>query len=351
MTSKSYALLREIHLRNGRFRMHFHIVYMPGSVRYLTPLVTSLLHWSNCSFRLVANGCDTFEQTMLDRFCQTNTRLEYMALPYPTPISHGQALTYLQALNQEPTFCFMDSDIFATGPFMPVMSEALNQFTGLFSCTPLWCTKQETIMQNDYARIFGRHNQTEGGLCLGSTYFAIYSNQSLSDVIAKDEIDFRAVPWSHVPDRHLSWLKQCGLGKEYYDTGKLLNLCLNERGYKLQFREVPTLHHIGGFSRFSINSASSWPQRLTTSIGLLLRRDWQRLLVKLPYWIRFEHRFPRKKLVASKLARQVSVERYFSELIISAVENSPPPAWKPIGSRQMIARYDRAATSLMALYG
>jgi hypothetical protein len=331
--------------------MQFHIVYMPGTVRYLTPLVRSLLEWSDCTFRLVANGCAPGEQHELERFCEKDARLVFISLPFSAPVAHGEALTYLQAENRADFFCFMDSDVFASGPFLPPFAKGSGRYSGQFSCAPLWCSPQETILPADYPRMYGRFHQTSDGLCLGSTYFAIYDNHALSEVIAGDKIEFSSYLWSGIPGLHQSWLQRQGLVKAYYDTGKLINLRLLARGYELRFREVPALHHLGGFSRFAVESSTLWSQRSGAAWRMLLKGNWRRLILAIPYWMRVEKYLPGRLLADSILIRQVSAERYFSELIMSAVDGTPPPVARPVGDKQMSKIFERAANSLMAIYG
>lgn len=331
--------------------MQFHIIYMPNTVRYLTPFVSSLLRWSDCTFKLVANGCDAAEEATLQQFCKNNSRLKFATLSVHEPVNHGMALNHLQSINRESTFCFMDSDIFATGPFMPEFTDRIDQYSGLFSGTPLWCIAGEGILSKEYPRMYGRYHHTESGICLGSSYFAIYDNQLLREVIRSTQIDFQSRFWPQIPKKHQQMLTRMGLARKAYDTGKLINLLMHHQGHKLWFCNVSTLPHLGGLSRFSADNATPILQRFTTAIRFLGKGEFRNLLLKLPYWIDFERlHLPRGKLAQRPLLRQASVQRYFTELIIAAVEKSTPPTWQPLVDDQKLERIRRVAAELQTLY-
>jgi hypothetical protein len=73
----------------------FHIIYVPGTVGYLLPLVPSLLRWSDCAFRLVANGCTEGEVAQLRAFTAGEPRAELLVIPTNRPLAHHDALNYL----------------------------------------------------------------------------------------------------------------------------------------------------------------------------------------------------------------------------------------------------------------
>lgn len=111
----------------------FHLIYTPGTVQPLRLLLYSLLKFSDCTFRLVANGCTRAERGDLQRLCAGNTRLSYIALPTPKIMLHGEALNYLQAQSQDQIFCFMDSDIYAVGEFLTTFLPCLDRYSAVFS--------------------------------------------------------------------------------------------------------------------------------------------------------------------------------------------------------------------------
>jgi GT2 family glycosyltransferase len=162
----------------------FNIIYTRGTVRYLRLLVFSLLKWSESSFRLVANACSPEEVRLLQELCYKNSRLEFLALPSERGMQHSEVLSYLQALERLDHFCFMDSDIIATGDFVNEMLPYLDNHAAVFSAPPLWCTEEEQILPDTFPVMGGRFNRTSSGLCIGSTHFAQRSTRGSRDPAA-----------------------------------------------------------------------------------------------------------------------------------------------------------------------
>jgi hypothetical protein len=153
----------------------FNIIYMPGTVKYLYFFVLSLLKWSDCSFRLVSNGCGPAEVNLLKQFCRQQPRLELCVLPFNRVIPHDQALAYLHALDQPDYFCFMDSDIFAKGDFLTPLVPHLNQHAALFSSSSCWCKAEEQILPTSFRKMQGRFNHTDQGVgCMPGEYLFCY---------------------------------------------------------------------------------------------------------------------------------------------------------------------------------
>ena len=139
--------------------LNFNIVYTVGTVRYLRLLVFSLLKWSEASFRLVANGCSPEEAHMLEELCRSSSQLEFLALPSTTLLPHSDVLSHLQSMEQSQYFCFMDSDILATGDFVSEMAPYLGQYSAVFSATPIWCTEEEQVLPDILPRMPGHFNR------------------------------------------------------------------------------------------------------------------------------------------------------------------------------------------------
>lgn len=252
----------------------FHVIYTPHTVALLSRFLSTLLNASDCLFRLIANGCTAQEITHLHNLCQNNDRLEFLALPTVRPLWHGPALNYLQALNDAEYFCFMDSDIFATGPFLPRLTAELAQADACFSCAPIGCTDNDVILTDDDPIVQGILNRTNAGLCLGGTYLAIYTQQALRRFIRTTGIGFEPRYWAEIPAAYQKVLLGLGLQRAWYDTGKILNLLLHQQGQWLTWCEIPALRHLGGIS------LNDWyPQkRQTTIIKASLRRAIRYLL-------------------------------------------------------------------------
>ena len=318
--------------------LRFNIVYVPGSVRYLRLFALSLLDCADCSFRLVSNGCGPEEMRLLREFCGRNPRLEFLALPYARTVSHYRVLSYLQSQERSAYFCFMDSDVFATGEFLSELVDYLEQHVGVFSCAPAWCTAQDQILPARFQAMLGSHNRTDSGVCLGSSYFAIYDNRVLSRVIRSTGTGFGRYLWGDIPPAIRSELTEMGLQKLLYDTGKVLNLLLLNRGHQLCFKEGTGLKHLGGIS-FGIVSGDTARERLR----LRLRSYEERLIGCLPEgrmrqllrrtrrggdvgtgMVRLSREERRVLRVQRK--KWAPISRYFADLLECLFEDrSPPP--------------------------
>lgn len=228
----------------------FHIIYVPGSVEHLLPFVPGLLRWSDCRFRLVANNCTPMEVEMLHTFADRQRRVEALVLPTNRPLTHHDALNYLQARCQEEHFCFMDSDILAAGPFMADIAVDLAAHSAIFAGSPLWMRPCDRLFHPHYDVVCGEHDQTSARLPLGGTFFAIYDNRVLSDFIRQSGMGFEMRGFSQLPPPLQAWCAEHGLAgpRHYYDTAKSLNLGLLQAGHTLAVRDSPQLYHLGGLS-------------------------------------------------------------------------------------------------------
>jgi hypothetical protein len=225
----------------------FNIVYTPGTVRYLSFFVSSLLKWSDACFQLVSNGCHPEEQQQLQRLCARDPRLAYRAIPTRYMLSHGLVLNYLQALTRTRMFCFMDSDIFATGEFLGRFTAQAELGNSVFSAAPVWLLAEDGILPASFTGVWGEYFASASGLCLGSTYLAMYDNVTLTDLMQTHGVGFEGRCWDEIPTDSQQTLTQIGLSNHHFDTGKILTL-LSQRYRPACYVDEPTLHHIGGTS-------------------------------------------------------------------------------------------------------
>ncbi len=247
----------------------FHIIYIPGTVKPLQLLLHSLLKWSDCTFRLVANGCSADEVCALQRLCANNPRLSFMALPTSQLLIHGDALNYLQAQCQDAYFCFMDSDIYAVAPFMPDFLPLLTQYSGIFSGMPLRYPQSGLAVPAGQTFWAGPYTHAPTGICLGSTFFAIYNNQVITEIRRTTGIGFTKYCWEAIPPAYQVRIKALGLCHEIYDTGKVLNLILYLHNYALRQQPCPALCHIEAVSRLAVIQSTPWWRQWRTTIGRL----------------------------------------------------------------------------------
>ena len=229
--------------------MTFNIIYTPNSVNYLLHFIPSLLNCSPYNFCLVSNGCSPRERAILKKTVSQDKRLSYHCYPTNRMQIHGKVLTYLQSRCQEEYFCLMDSDIFATSPFknLEKIMEKRN-LTGLFSAMPIWVKESEYIFQSTFKSMVGTFNHTKKDICIGSTYFAIYNNDHLNQIIQHYGVCFDECSYLTLPKDIQNKLNRLGFPLLSFDTGKVINLFLNEHKFQLKNIKIPALYHIGGTS-------------------------------------------------------------------------------------------------------
>lgn len=234
----------------------FNIIYTKGTVNQLLPFLYTLLeHTDSCSFRLVDNGCEDKESQVLEYLCQQNDRLKFYSLNVDNVLEHGKVLNHLQSIEKSDYFAFMDSDIFAIGPFLSEHLKALESHAGICACLPVWWdSATETEMQKEFVIMGGEYLNSHNHIFLGVSYYAIYHNYIIRDLIESDDITFQRYTWNQVPRRHQETLIQLGLKKNIYDTSKLLNIFLQRRGGQLIYLNTPSLYHIGGLSRINFQT-------------------------------------------------------------------------------------------------
>jgi hypothetical protein len=226
----------------------FHIIYVPRSVSYLLGFVESLLQWSDCSYRLVSNGCDAYEKQFMQEFCRNNPRLEFMVLPTTKPMAHQDALNYLQARADSEIFSFLDSDIFACGPFLTEISSLLSTHSAVFGGAPFWLRPEDQQMSPSVNIACGEHNRTHTGLLLGCTFLAIYDNRILKNFMAANGMGFEIRDWCELAPSQQSWCADREMNGYWFDSGKALNLGLQQQGCRIAVADTPNLLHLGGLS-------------------------------------------------------------------------------------------------------
>lgn len=243
-------------------KLKFNIIYTPGNTEYLRLFVLSLLKWSDCYFRIVINGCNDKEKNMLEQFCQRYSRLEFFDLPFNDMLLHGAVLSYLQKKEESDYFCFMDSDIFVIGNFMNEFYPYLNQYSAIFSGSAIWLSEQDQIIEKSNLRMGGRFHWTSDNFCLGSSFFAIYNNRILSQLIEDTGVTFdKYLSWQNIPPRFKQDIVKLDLKKKAYDTGKIINILLQCQGNKIIYKNSNTLCHLGGLSSLKIGPLSRVPPK------------------------------------------------------------------------------------------
>lgn len=231
----------------------FHVVYTPGSVRYLSFLVWSLVDASEASFRLVSNGCDPVERAHLQTMSGQHPRLSYVELPVESVVPHGTVLDHLLAASRSRYFCFVDSDLFAVGGFLDALRDSIRTSAGVFTGVPVWVKQTERSLPEDFLYVNGSYCRTSAGLDLGVTYLAIYERALLEGITDRFGVGFGVYGWDDLSEPIRRRLRSVDRERRRYDTGKVVNLLLAAEGAALHTLDVPNVHHIGGIS-FEVGS-------------------------------------------------------------------------------------------------
>ena len=336
----------------------FNIVYTPGTVRYLSFFVWSLLKWTPVSFRMVSNGCLPQEQRYLAKLCRQEPRLEFWAIPTKTSLPHGLALNYLQALGRGEFFCFMDSDIFATGDFAAEFEPHLSEQAGIFGGMPIWVKADEEILPAGFQHLTGMFNRTADGLLLGNTFFAIYRNELLTEIMQSSGVGFETYRWAEIPAGAQAQLRSLGMDLASYDTGKVLNLLLLAQGGKLTNLALPSLCHIGGTS-FQVFYDQA-PKRVKNRLGELLSgwgmgpavARWRRARAAVFYRAAYTNS-PQAEVILNleqRVDRRDPVRQYFLRLLHVLSQGAPPPPPLVTGDPETDAKALQARAHLLALF-
>lgn len=338
--------------------LQFNIVYTAGTAKFLSFFVWSLLKHSDCTFRLVSNGCLPIEQRFLQRLCHREPRLEYWAIPTRRTLPHGQALNYLQALNRSDYFCFIDSDIFATDDFICDLRPLLTAHTGVFSGTPIWVKSCEEVMPTAFRHLTGVFNRSDRGLCLGSTYVALYDNHVLTQLMQFAGIGFEEYRWSELSTTVRASLTSLGMEKESYDTGKVLNLLLLAQNATLTHVTSPALCHIGGTS-FQVaynNQRSTLKEQLINQlmrspIGSPIKQFKQRRAMAT--YRRLYQTAPQAEFQFNATQRSQHrnpVRQYLLQLLNATFYNAPMPEPLMTGDAEIDDRLHNAKSLVLSLF-
>ncbi|NND03353.1 MAG: hypothetical protein HKN91_11255 [Acidimicrobiia bacterium] len=342
----------------GEDSLEFNIIYTPGTVRYLSFFVQSLLEWSDASYRLVSNGCGADEMTQLRQLCDQDRRLRFLAIPTRRVMEHGRALNYLQASTDSDHFCFLDSDIFATGEFLGVIESKLCSHRGVFSGSPIWVKSSDEVMPSDFQGVQGHFNRTDTGVCLGVTYLAVYDNQLLTSVMQSTGIGFEEHLFSELPPLVQVRLATHDLNRFRYDTAKVLNILLSTSGEDLTYVDIPELCHIGGTS-FAIASGRR-PASVKRRIGQSLDSPWTRPLIEAytrrralqAYRKRYQHGPEAEFAMNSRqrLLHRNPVRQHFVHLVDALHNGHRLPTAPEIGDQEIAGNLQLAAEQYLDVY-
>jgi hypothetical protein len=249
----------------------------------------------------------------------------------------------------------MDSDIRAKGDFVSELIPYLGQCAGVFSGSPIGATDQDRILPKTCPWMPGRFSRSDSGVCLGSTYVAMYDNRVLQQAIDTTGVGFEHEHWKSMPVQYRDWLAEMGLQKTGYDAGKLLNLVLTAQGEQIAFVESSGLVHIGGISVRTVREKYGFPQKVS-KVRARVRKVRRRLERVLDAWgigtprARYAATADVRALNASWRKRHSAASGYFVELLSCLFDNQQRPAVPDVGDPAVEERMRLATADIVALY-
>ena len=334
--------------------MELNVIYTPGAVRYMAFFALSLLEHSACQVRLVSNGCDVTERRLLAQLADSQVDMSYHEIPCPQMLPHHDALKHLHALSDGDFFCFVDSDLLATGPFMDELLPLIEGSSAVCSGAPVWVSPRDQVLPKDFRMMSGIHSRAHDGICLGSTFFAIYDNRLLTRVMQESGLGFNSYRWDEIPVAEKVLLAKKGLQHDYYDTAKVLSLALTVRGYPLAYRDSDYLHHIGGASLHELNDAGD-PSLISRAADLLAIGPLATLLearrTRRAYpWLKGFSAEESEAIVRRRRGQRNPVRKYFAELLMHLHDGTGRPAMPDTSNIAVNTRMMTATEAIVELH-
>jgi hypothetical protein len=336
--------------------LQFNIIYTPGTARYLSPFVLTLLRWSDCRYRLVANGCSDDEVELLRAVTALDERLELLIMPEKRMLPHGETLDYLHERTDSDHFCFMDSDILAVGPFLDDFRDEMRNSDLFSSCLPLWHNEKDTVIPDHFEHMHGIHAYTADGLTIACDYFVAYDNRTFVQTRKETGAGLRVMAWQELSAGNQRVISDLGQKRLDYDSGKVLTLLMIARGHRIGFRQSDNLKHIGGFTeagtgdggplynRGRLDGIAAKLPRLPGLLVTYLADAWYATIRRLP-----ETGLRENISLASRLRRRTATAKYFYLLIVGLMDDKPVPKVPVLGDRVAEARLGQVSREIAEL--
>ena len=228
----------------------FNVVWTGSVFPYLRHFVASQLRHSGARFRFVANGCPPDQVRLMERFAAAeHGRVIEVFVSSTTMERHGAALdAVLEARDDGEFFCFVDPDILAERPYLPEFADALDEgCAAVTSGRGVWT--DDVIVPAGHPGVPGECFYSQDGYLFGSPHFAMYRRAPLQETISRWGAGFGSAGADLTQDAKDA---MAAAGHRYwiYDTGKIVNILLQEDGHRLCHFEHPALLHIGGMSHY-----------------------------------------------------------------------------------------------------
>ena len=227
----------------------FHIIYTPGTIDRLLPLATTLLQAGEAGFILVDNACESTESRKLEALAATEPRYSYSRMPGHQTRTHGDVLNHLLARCTEPWFGVLDSDVLASGDFVPDLGLPGDGCAGIFAAAPVWRIPALSAVDPHSPFLGGPVSTLMDGTPIGATPCAVYDREALQAAVSKLPLGLCNGPASRLLPRGMkNELRARGWSFRRFGTARLAHLRLLLDDFSLVNVETRHLHHIGGIS-------------------------------------------------------------------------------------------------------
>ena len=297
----------------------FNVVWTGTVFTYLRSFVASQMYYCDARYRFVANGCppDQIEQMHQFRAGWPDRVVEVLETS-DAMRPHGASLDSVQALrNDGPFFCTIDPDILALGPFLAPFVEALDSCAAITSGRGVW--RDDDVVPAGHPGVSGEYFYSQDGFLFGSPHFAIYRRAPLDATTRRWGVRF-GEGGAGLSDAARDRLARSGHDYFIYDTGKLVNIFLQEDGNVLRHVEHPNLMHVGGLSHYLA------PPKMIEREGEEPAPDWAR-------WRGMTSRF--------------EVARFTAAVLRALCEGREPPAVPQALEPAMIAKLEKVRAALI----
>jgi hypothetical protein len=301
----------------------FNVVWAGSDFPYLRHFVASQLRHSDARFRFVANGCPLDQVRSMEEWASSSSgRVIEVFVPSSAIERHGVALdAVLAARDDGEFFCFVDPDILAEGPYLREFADALDAgCAAVTSGKGVWT--DDVIVPAGHPGVPGECFYSQDGYLFGSPHFAMYRRAPLQATIARWGVGFASAGGDLTQDAKDA-LAAAGHGYWIYDTGKIVNILLQEDGHHLRHVEHPALLHIGGMSHYLTTPAGGAKPRAAgeaTDLGL----PWP--------------------------SARLEVARHTAALVRALSQGESPPAPPPGLDTDLAARLDRVRAAVTRLF-
>jgi len=246
-------------------RFVFNLVWTEGAFEYLGLFTMSLLANSGARFRFVSNGCELGEIESMESFATHHAGriTDVIVVATGETLRHGDALDEVRERRDDGShFCFVDPDILATDPFVGDFARALETHQAVTSGRELWA--DDNVVPHGHLGLNGEYFFRSDGYIYGSPHFAMYDTAALDAVTTRWDVGFGSGGGDEVMRRRL---RDAGHDYLFFDTGKVVNILLQEQGHRLHHMEHDHLVHVGGLLHYL------WAPRVEGDDGEL-EVDW-----------------------------------------------------------------------------